>query len=225
MVGALGQVMFERLGQVFRGERSLGETYWLWFIVPQIPIAIAIVVITVTSLSLMQISPQLFYGLFYGAFALGLVVLLFSGFSVFQSAFKSSQSTFWSVVAMIIVAGNIIFGGVRVSSLLLGTFHVSDADQVQAMQMLNLQLPRKIDSITTLAHIELKDHVMTYTMEIDAAYANRVAASAARSVIRPKVCQLFVTAFRKMEVRKVVYQYSSGGEKLFNIALTPADCA
>lgn len=217
-------LMFKTLGEVIRGERTLTETYWLWFVLPQIPIFLTLLIVGVFSLSIIGYSPRLFYAVTYGAMIFGFVILLLSGFAIYQSAFKNSKTRFGAAVAMIIVAGNIIYGGVRVPGLLLGTVQPAAYEIEQQMTMLNAQLPKRIDAVTSLDRVDMAGSVVTYSFSLDASVAGRIEGSALRALVRPQICRIYATAFGQKRISKVVYSYVSGAEKQFEFEIVPSDC-
>ena len=217
--------MFRRLGEVLRGERSLGETYWLWFILPHVPILATIMLLSVNSMTIIEHQgARVFYLVLHGSLLLSLAITLLSGFAVMQSAFKRAQSTFWAAIAILVVSGNIIFGGVRTPALILGTYRLTDYERNQSIVLINSQLPRKMNGFMTLVHVDISGTTATYSITVDPAYANRLAATSLRVAMRPKVCELLRGKLKVLGITKIDYKYSSDSVELFAIEFTPQDC-
>ena len=210
---------------MLRGERSLGETYWLWFILPHVPILIGIMLLSVNSITIIErYGARVFYLLLHGSLLLSLTITLLSGFAVIQSAFKRAQSTFWAAIAILIVSGNIIFGGVRTPALIMGTYRLTDYERKQSIVLVNSQLPRKMNAFLTLVHVELSGTTAIYSITVDPAYANRLAATSLRVAMRPKVCELLRGKLKLLGITKIDYKYSADSADLFTIEFAPQDC-
>lgn len=149
-----------------RGERSLGETYWLWLVVPGLVARAALYMLTLNSLPLLE--EHLFYVFVFAIEFVFLGWLYYFGIGVFRSA-RHAESRFWGVVACLLVGLGFVVSPVRVGADLLSSFGIGlgSASLQSQVDVLNAQLPRRIDAVTTLLHVDYSGEKIVFQYRVD----------------------------------------------------------
>ncbi|MDQ0316414.1 hypothetical protein [Amorphus orientalis] len=228
--------MIGAIAKTARGERPLGVTYWLWYIVPGIPI----VIIDAVSIALSEEYPEIIYWnafAFWAAFILLLTAKAFLvyliGYGVILSARKRKPTGFWGWIAIIIVVINMIRLPVSYYTSLMTAFEPPDPSDAQSVRVYQEQmlrqaraqtsLPKQIDSVTTLEGFTFDGLTFVYQYALDEEFGDRLDIERLKTHRLPELCKTFASMQTDGVLERVRYEYSLHGETV-SMTIDQSDC-
>jgi hypothetical protein len=219
--------ILSRAVSVHRGDRSLAESYWLWLVIPSAVVRALIVAVTYNSLSLILSGAFVYYIAVFGLQILFLAWLYYFGVGVLRSA-KNAESSFWGGLAAVVVWLSFVVSPAIVGKNILDAIAGRESTQDLAVEIarLNAQLPKRIDSATTLEQASFSEKTIVYKDVIDQrAVANVKWALVEQSVLKNQ-CRTFAGSFATGTLTAVQDRYfSEAGSALFTVNVTPQTCA
>ena len=208
---------------VHRGQMPLGETYWCWLILPQLCITALFLIISLNSFALLKLNSALYYGPVFFLQVLLVAILFFFGIGVLRSA-RTARSRVWANIASILVVIGFITTPVQLLSDWFGIGSPDESEIGRQIGLLNAQLPRRLDQITTMDKIEYSDHVLYYHYTIDAAAIEKVSFEALQALLVKGGCQDWKRDLDNGTFSRIDYQYSGGGRLLRTISIMASSC-
>src|SRR5215471_1175194 len=211
---------------VYRGEESLAQSFWLWFVSPVVLIFGFIDYVMSNSIAIVEFDRSSYANLLYGLRIFLLASLFFFGIGVVRSA-RLGTSRLWGILA---TAAVVLLCG-AVSARVLDVFAPAALSEDQITRLakrMNAQLPRplelKVEGIASWQGIEYKDRVLILRYQVDRKLAERVAWDRAREEFVEKTCTMWKANFRNTPTRRIDSRFFSGSTLFQSISISPSEC-
>lgn len=207
--------------KTFRGEYSLGQTYWFGAVLGGLVIAlVAIFPMSFLSAKVIFTNPALSSILGYGSLILALAVQIFFLISVNNSASKDRARGFWGWLAVLVLT----LGTVQIVWSLIGASGLRDvswSELVDGIRQENLALPIRVDEITTLRKMETnwQDRSLTYKFEVELDGLNERDFSFVLENRCPEINHLFESG-----AKLIIYDYSGEDGSGNSVQIAADDC-
>lgn len=220
--------------RTIRGDRSLGQTYWMWFALPNVVVYLAdrmaagwfesgrvasgTVVFTLVMIVLAQ-----------------LVVVYVMGFGVIRAAINRKPSVgFLGGLAILIVVGAMLRTPATYYDLFRPWYApvastsqdvaLSAEDHQTILQFLRGDLPREVDAITTLEQMDIVGTTLVYRYLVDDMGELKPNIENLKALRRGQFCDLLDSTREPDVIESLRFEYTlrSGGQK--SISVAASDC-
>jgi hypothetical protein len=201
---------------------SLAKHYWLFLVVPGIVYSVLAKVIELNSLSLTSTS----YGWVSGMLWTIAVIVFVIGYVGLINCARVRRFRGWSAVAVTVTTLSLIGAIGKTVAEFSGT-PLNDTQQLyDAAAAINVQVPKKIDSITTLTKVQYTDNVFTYYYDIDAAgyQSPEWSADRLKTSIKANACEAFKRSLGSSALLSVRYVYKAGVRDNIAMEFGKKDC-
>lgn len=219
--------ILSRAKSAHRGERSLGETYWLWLVLPAAAERLVLALISFNSLSLvLSIGLSLYDVIVVSVQALYLAWLYYFGAGVLKSA-RTAESKFWAGLAVALVWISFVISPLIVLKNFSDAFSIggSSEDILAELPTLNAQLPKRLDSATTLEKMSYSEKTVTYRYIIDQKSVGKINWATLTQNVLKNQCPTFDSEFKSGSLSSVQDEYfSESGQALQTIEVTHHQC-
>lgn len=206
--------------KTFRGEYSLGRTYWLGGVLCGWVIVILTLPIIFVAYEITFSLPNLSYFLILIYFAMLLSLHIFFFIAINNSATNNRTRGFWGWLALIIYTLG-LFQIIYQGMLAVGLRDASWSELEEGIVYENLTLPTKVDEITTLDEVLTNsgDRSLTYNFTVELNKINQKDFSFVKDG-----CEDMQYLFNS-GVEKIVYHYTGSDDSINVQTLLPEDCS
>jgi hypothetical protein len=209
------------LGQMWRGDDTLGRTYWLGWVIPGVVMNIAFVVFATQAMALSD-APKLYNAIWWLLVAATAAVIYLGGIAVLRSAqnkkLRPRMGT-WGWIASILV----VIAFVRFPMEMLGVTPENDADIERQFDLLNVGLPKRIDDVTTMTRVSYDRKVVSYSYKVDSIQGT-IDVQKVKQLSLNDGCGQWKSSFDSKELLKVEYKYLLQDGSVLRWELLPTDC-
>lgn len=210
-----------------RGERPLGETYWLWLVLPGAAVRLVLILVSFNSLSLvLSIGVPLYNVIILSLQALYLAWLYYFGVGVLKSA-RLSKSKFWAGLAVVLVWISFVVSPLIVLKNFSDAFKIggNSEDILAELPALNAQLPKRLNIATTLEKVSDFEKTVTYRYVIDQKSVGKINWAKLSDNVLKNQCPTFDPEFESGSLSSVRDEYFSElGQALQTIEVTHHKC-
>jgi len=206
---------------VLKGEKSLGFTYWVCYVLPNVIVMLFIYAI-VASVFVLSDYPLFHQFLVYFVQALPLAIAYVLGFAVINSVRNRGRIGFWGALASLAV----VIGMIRTPLELLG-FTVDSPEYERELKkqfsLANAGLPKRIDDITTLNHISYDNKKLVFLFAIDESFTGSIDMQELKKLSINETCEIWNSSFESGEMENIEYRYTINNDP-HSFFISTEDC-
>jgi hypothetical protein len=201
---------------------SLAKHYWLFLVVPGIVFSVLGTALELTSLSFTPTS----YRWAIGALWIIAMIVFIVGYVGLINCARTRAFRGWSSVAVGVTSLSLLLGIARAVNEFTGNPVEATGQLYEAAASINAQVPKKLDSVTTLTGAEYRDDVFTYYYEIDPAayHSPNWSSERAAAIVKRNACSMFKDSVGSQDLRMIRYRYKVGTIEAFVIEVGKKDC-
>jgi hypothetical protein len=201
---------------------SLAKHYWLFLVVPGIVFSVLAKALEFNSLSFSPTS----YGWVSGILWTSAVIIFVVGYVGLINCARVRRFHGWSAIAVAVTTLSLIGGIAKTIAEFSGT-PLNEIQQLyDAAAAINVQLPKKIDAITTLTKASYSENVFTYYYDVDTttAYSKNWSVDRMKAIVKKNACDTFKGSLGTAALLSVRYVYNTGDRDKIVIQVGERDC-
>jgi hypothetical protein len=218
-----GRAVGQFVANLWNGKTfSVAKHYWLFLVVPGVVFTVLTKALEFNSLSFTPTS----YGWVSGILWTIAVMVFVVGYVGLINCARFRSFRGWSAIAVGVTTLSLIGAILKT----VAEFSGNPVNEVQQLydeaSAINVQVPKKVDAITTLTKAEYRDDVFTYYYDIDqAAYQSpNWSTDKAKVTIKANACETFKGSVGTAALRSVRYVYKADGKDVFVVEVGGRDC-